>query len=142
LIANSNAHSVKVRILIVDDSALLRQQLRRLLQQNPHWEVCGESEDGREAVQKTRELNPDLIVMDFAMPQMNGVEAAREITKSSPELPILMFTMYMSNQLVDEAKGSGIRGAVDKNEAGKVVKGIEALLRGESFFDGAGASTK
>src|SRR5947199_116829 len=81
----------------------------------PEWEVCGESEDGRDAVQKTRELNPDLIVMDFAMPQMNGVEAAREITRSAPTLPILMFTMYMSSQLVDEAKGSGIRGAVDKN---------------------------
>lgn len=137
LLVTSEVQSMKARILIVDDSALLRKQLRRLLQRNPEWEVCGESEDGRDAVQKTRELNPDLIVMDFAMPQMNGVEAAREITRSAPTLPILMFTMYMSSQLVDEAKGSGIRGAVDKNEAGKVVKGIEALLRGESFFDEA-----
>src|SRR5436853_7012820 len=105
---------MKARILIVDDSALLRKQLRRLLQQNPEWEVCGESEDGCDAGQKTRELNPDLIVMDFAMPQMNGVEAAREITRNSPTLRILMFTMYMSNQPVDGAKGSGIRGDVDK----------------------------
>jgi DNA-binding NarL/FixJ family response regulator len=125
----------KTRILIVDDSALLRKQLRKLLQQNPNWEVCGESADGRDAVQKTRELNPDLVVMDFAMPQMNGVEAAREISKVFPEMPILMFTMYMSNQLLDEARHSGIRGAVDKNETGKVVKGIKALLRGESFFE-------
>jgi DNA-binding NarL/FixJ family response regulator len=132
---NSEIEAMKTRILIVDDSALLRKQLRRLLQQNPEWEVCGESENGRDAVRKMRELNPDLIVMDFAMPQMNGVEAAREITRSHPTVPILMFTMYMSSQLVDEAKGSGIRGAVDKNEAGKVVKGIEALLRGESFFE-------
>lgn len=139
LIVTSEVQPMKVRILIVDDSALLREQLRRLLQQNPEWEVCGESEDGCDAVQKTRELNPDLIVMDFAMPQMNGVEAAREITRNSPTLPILMFTMYMSNQLVDEAKGSGIRGAVDKNEAGKVVKGVKALLRGESFFDESAA---
>ena len=132
---NSEIEAMKTRILIVDDSALLRKQLRRLLQQNPEWEVCGESENGRDAVRKMRELNPDLIVMDFAMPQMNGVEAAREITRSHPTVPILMFTMYMSSQLVDEAKGSGIRGAVDKNQAGKVVKGIEALLRGESFFE-------
>ena len=139
IIVTSEVQPMKVRILIVDDSALLREQLRRLLQQNPEWEVCGKSEDGCDAVQKTRELNPDLIVMDFAMPQMNGVEAAREITRNSPTLPILMFTMYMSNQLVDEAKGSGIRGAVDKNEAGKVVKGVKALLRGESFFDESAA---
>ena len=139
IIVTSEVQPMKVRILIVDDSALLREQLRRLLQQNPEWEVCGESEDGCDAVQKTRELHPDLIVMDFAMPQMNGVEAAREITRNSPTLPILMFTMYMSNQLVDEAKGSGIRGAVDKNEAGKVVKGVKALLRGESFFDESAA---
>jgi DNA-binding NarL/FixJ family response regulator len=131
----SEVQAMKARILIVDDSALLRKQLRRLLQQNPEWEVCGESEDGRDAIRKTQELNPDLIVMDFAMPHMNGVEAAREIVRNSPTLPILMFTMFMSSQLVDEAKGSGIRGAVDKNEAGKVVKGVEALLRGESFFD-------
>ena len=130
---------MKTRILIVDDSALLRKQLRRLLLQNPEWEVCGESEDGCDAVRKTRELNPDVIVMDFAMPQMNGVDAARQITKDSPSVPILMFTMYMSSQLVDAAKGSGIRGAVGKNEAGKVVKGIEALLRGESFFDESAA---
>ena len=123
----------------MDDSALLRKQLRRLLQQNPDWEVCGESEDGCDAVRKTRELNPDLIVMDFAMPQMNGVEAARQITKDTPSVPILMFTMYMSSQLVVEAKGSGIRGAVGKNETRKVVKGIEALLRGESFFDESAA---
>ena len=63
---------MKARILIVDDSALLRRQLRRLLQRNPEWEVCGESEDGRDAVQKTRELNPDLIVMDMSLPVLDG----------------------------------------------------------------------
>src|SRR5437016_13132535 len=115
---------MKARILIVDDSALLRKQLRRLLQRNPEWEVCGESEDGRDAVQKTRELNPDLIVMDFAMPQMNGGEAAREITRSAQTLPMLMFTRYMSSELVHEAQGSGIRRGVEKSEAGDAVKGI------------------
>jgi DNA-binding NarL/FixJ family response regulator len=87
-----------------------------------------------EAVEKTSQLSPDLIVMDFLMPDMNGLEAAREITKLPHHPPILMLTMYMSRQLVEEARRAGIRGAVHKNETGKVVTGLQALLRRETFF--------
>lgn len=122
------------RILIVDDNYSVRRSLRQLLEKSPEWEVCGEAEDGRQAVEKATALNPDLILMDFLMPNMNGLEAAREIAKLSPRPPILMLTMYMSNQLVDEARRAGVRGALPKTETGRVVSAIQALLRRETYF--------
>ena len=122
------------RILIVDDHAAVRRGLRRLLEESPEWQVVGEAIDGREAVEKTRDLNPDLIVMDFLMPNMNGLEASREITKLPHHPPILMLTMYMSRQLVEEARRAGVRGAIHKSETSKVVSGLQALLRRETFF--------
>ena len=122
------------RILIVDDHAAVRRGLRRLLEESPEWQVVGEAIDGREAVEKTRELSPDLIVMDFLMPNMNGLEASRKITKLAHHPPILMLTMYMSRQLVEEARRAGVRGAIHKSETSKVVSGLQALLRRETFF--------
>ena len=118
----------------MDDHAAVRRGLRRLLEESPEWQVVGEAIDGREAVEKTRELSPDLIVMDFLMPNMNGLEASREITKLAHHPPILMLTMYMSRQLVEEARRAGIRGAIHKSETSKVVSGLQALLRRETFF--------
>jgi len=122
------------RILIVDDSSLVRQRLRDLLQQHPDWRVCGEAVNGRDAIDKARELNPDVIVLDFLMPGMDGLQAAREIGKVVPSIPILMFTMHMSRQLVHEAQKAGIQGAVAKSDVTRVVEGLEALLRHEQFF--------
>ena len=122
------------RILIVDDHAAVRRGLRRLLEESPEWQVVGEAIDGREAVEKTRELSPDLIVMDFLMPSMNGLEASRVITKLAHHPPILMLTMFMSRQLVEEARRAGVRGAIHKSETSKVVSGLQALLRRETFF--------
>jgi len=122
------------RILIVDDSVLVRQRLRDLLQQHPDWRVCGEAVNGRDAIDKARELNPDVIVLDFLMPGMDGLQAAREIGKVVPSIPILMFTMHMSRQLVHEAQKAGIQGAVAKSDVTRVVEGLEALLRHEQFF--------
>lgn len=122
------------RILIVDDSPLVRQRLRELLEQHPDWCVCGEAANGEEAVQRARELAPDLIVLDFMMPVMNGLEAARAISNLVPGVPILMFSMHISRQLVQEAQDAGVRGAVLKTDSKNVVEGVEALLRQESFF--------
>ena len=122
------------KILIVDDHEAVRRGLRRMLEESPEWLVVGEAVDGRDAVEKTMQLNPDLIVMDFLMPNMNGLEAAREITRLPHHPPILMLTMYMSRQLVEEARKAGIRGAVHKSETSKVVSGLQALLRRETFF--------
>jgi DNA-binding NarL/FixJ family response regulator len=125
---------VETRIMIVDDSPLVRQRLRDLLQQHPDWEVCGEAANGQDAITRARELNPDVIVLDFLMPGMNGMQAASEIGKVIPDVPILMFTTYLSQQLVEEARNVGIRGAVAKSDARYVIDGLEALLRNESFF--------
>ena len=122
------------RILIVDDSSLVRQRLRDLLQQHPNWDVCGEAANGRDAIDKVQELNPDVIVLDFLMPGMDGLQAAREIGKVVPSTPILMFTMHMSRQLMHEARKVGIQGAVAKSDVTRVIEGLEALLRHEQFF--------
>lgn len=123
-----------VRILIVDDSTLVRQRLRDLLQRHPDWDVCGEAASGQDAVERVQELNPDVIVLDFLMPGMDGLQAAREIGKLVPSVPILMFTMHMSRQLMQEARKVGIQGAVAKSDVTRVIEGLEALLRHEQFF--------
>lgn len=125
---------METRILIVDDSALVRDRLREMLQQHPHWKVCGEAADGCEALEKVGKLAPDLIVLDFLMPRMDGLQAARELGKIVPHTPILMFSMHLSRQLIDEARNAGVRGAVPKSDAKRLVEGAEAVLRNEPYF--------
>ena len=122
------------RILIADDSPVIRRCLGRALSGHFGWEVCGEATDGEDAVYKAQELAPDLIVMDFLMPRKNGIEAAREIGKVSPDIPILLCTICLTPQLVDLARGAGIAGTLAKEDLNKVFTCIETLLRGESFF--------
>jgi len=123
------------RILIVDDSTVVRQQLRKLIEMHPDWQVCGEAVDGEDGVEKAQQLVPDLIILDFAMPGMNGLQAAHEIGRSLPNTPILLFTMFLSSELVQDARNCGIRGAVAKTEVGRdLVPCIEAVLRQETYF--------
>ena len=122
------------RILIADDSPIIRQCLGRLLGRHTGWEVCGEAINGEDAVRKTQELDPDLIVMDFLMPRKNGIEAARDINDSSRKIPVLLCTICLTPQLVDMARGAGIAGAISKGDLTKVVPCVETLLRGGSFF--------
>ena len=81
-------------ILIVDDNPVIRKSLRRTLERNKGWEVCGEAANGREAVAKAQQLKPDLVVLDLSMPVMNGLEAARELKRLLPSMPLLLFTNY------------------------------------------------
>jgi DNA-binding NarL/FixJ family response regulator len=124
---------MKVRILIVDDNAVVRDGLRLLLQEHADWEVCGEGADGIEAIEKYWQPRPDLLVLDVSMPRMNGLDAAREILKLSPKTLILLYTSYLTAQLIDVAHKAGIRGTVSKNALHLVVVGLETLLRGEEF---------
>jgi DNA-binding NarL/FixJ family response regulator len=124
----------KVRILVVDDSPSVRLALRRFLEQDTRWRVCGEAEDGREAVDRTRQLKPDLVVMDFLMPVLDGLHAAEEISAASPELPILLCTMFASSQLVQKARSAGIRGVLPKTSIARISEAIGELLSGRSFF--------
>ncbi|MGA9884605.1 MAG: response regulator transcription factor [Candidatus Acidiferrales bacterium] len=119
-----------VRILIVDDSALLRQRLRATLEKHIDWEVCGEAVDGLEAVQKSRALEPNLIIMDLSMPRMSGLEAASKILEEFPKVPILLLTLYLTNQLAEEARKVGIRAALPKTALSQLVGNVDALLGG------------
>jgi DNA-binding NarL/FixJ family response regulator len=117
------------RILITDDHPAIRQMLRLLVEAQKGWEVCGEAQNGQEAVAKAAELKPDLIIMDLAMPVMDGMRASREISATMPGVSILMHTQHSSPELALEARKVGIRRVVGKGEGGDKLRGaIGALL--------------
>src|ERR1700674_3936243 len=122
------------RILIADDSPQVRRVLRNLLEQDAEWEVCGEAIDGGDAVQRTKETHPDLIVLDFQMPVMNGLQAASEIAKVAPDVPVFLSTAHLSLHLIDEAQRVGILGAVSNSRETDIVNEMRASLRQNSFF--------
>jgi len=124
---------MRVRILIVDDNAPVREGLRRLLEDHDDWEVCGEATNGLEAIEKYRVLRPDLLIVDVSMPVMNGLDASNEILKLCPDILILLYTSYLTLQLIEDAHKAGIRRTVSKDSMHLVVTGLEALLRGEEF---------
>ena len=127
-----------VRILIADDDSAIRRLLRRLIESHDGWSVCGDAHDGQDAIGKAALLNPDVIVLDLAMPQMNGLQAAREISRSTPEIPLLLLTVQqVSKELTNEAVHAGFKGAVSKSTGSEVVKAIEVLLKRQSFFQPA-----
>lgn len=126
------------RILIADDDASIRRLLRRLIESHDGWMVCGDAEDGKDAVAKTTELSPDLVVLDLAMPQMNGLQAGREISHSFPDIPLLLLTVQqVSKELNTEAAHAGFKAAVSKNTGSEVVRAIEVLLNRQNFFQPA-----
>ncbi|HEY4904321.1 MAG TPA: response regulator transcription factor [Candidatus Sulfotelmatobacter sp.] len=124
----------EIRIMVVDDSDLMRRSLRTLLEGQDHWKVCDEASNGQEAVTKFSHEKFDLVVLDFQMPVMDGLEAARQITGQSPGMPILMVTMHASPQLAQEARRAGIRGVCGKADIKCVVEGIEAILQDKPYF--------
>jgi DNA-binding NarL/FixJ family response regulator len=125
-----------VRILIADDDAAIRRLLRRLIETHTGWTVCADAADGHEAVDKAVQLKPDVAVLDLAMPEMNGFQAAKEISKKDPELPMLLFTVQqVSKELTTQARNAGFRGALSKNTGSEVVHAIETLLSHQNFFE-------
>jgi DNA-binding NarL/FixJ family response regulator len=131
----SRGYAMPTRILIADDDPTIRLLLRRLLEKQPDWQVCGDASNGAEAIEKVEQLEPDVVVMDLGMPVMTGLQAAPEIAKAHPRLPMLLISVQeVSNQLAWEARNAGYRGAVTKSSGTEVLKGIEALLRHEMFF--------
>jgi DNA-binding NarL/FixJ family response regulator len=123
-----------LRILIADDHELVRRGLRSLLESQPGWQVVAEAKDGAEAVQKSAALKPDIVILDFAMPQLNGLGAIQEISKVHPAARILMLSMHQSENLIREALDAGARGYVTKSSASwKLVAAVEAVQRGRTY---------
>jgi DNA-binding NarL/FixJ family response regulator len=113
-----------MRILIADDYEAARRAIRRLLEQRPGWEVCGEAADGLGVVLKTAELRPDLIILDLALGVIDGLTAAREISRTMPRLPIVLCTVFATDVLEQVSQKFGIRAVVDKSNAGTQLVGV------------------
>jgi len=127
---------LQARILIADDDPRIRQLIRRLLEEEKlEWKVCGEAVDGPDAVAKSVELFPDVVVLDLVMPQMNGLEAGREIIKRFPRMQMLLLTLQeITPELARAAGKVGFQGAISKTTGANVVAGIQTLLCGKPFF--------
>jgi DNA-binding NarL/FixJ family response regulator len=124
-----------LRILIADDHEVARKGIRSLLESHAEWEVCGEARDGREAVEYASQLQPDVFLLDIGMPNLNGLDAARQILAIIPDARILILTVHDSEQVVREVLAAGARGFLLKSDAGRdLVAAVEALQRRRTFF--------
>ena len=124
----------KVRVLIADDHPVIRRMVRSTLQVHPEFEVCGEAEDGAQAIEEAKKLKPDVVVLNVTMPILDGFEAAREIRTSLPESAIVILSSHADQRFIEIARKIGVRAYVAKTKAGKaLVKALEAAVRGEDF---------
>ena len=116
-------------VLVVDDNAAIRQALCRAFMSGPEFDVCGEAENGQEALEKAHALRPDLIVMDLSMPLMNGIDAARALKNLMPFVPVIIFSEYSDVFSEKEARSAGVSALVSKSEAvGVLIDKARALL--------------
>jgi DNA-binding NarL/FixJ family response regulator len=122
-----------VRILVADDNPAVRNYLRSLLEQQASWRVSDEARTGGEVIQRVKTNPPDMILLDFQMPDLNGLDVARQVCAIFPEIPILMVTIHMSKQLAEEARRAGIRGACAKSDVGSIVEAVDALLHEQTY---------
>src|SRR3984893_3938703 len=129
-----------VRILVVDDNPAVRSYLRSILEQQTAWQVCDEARTGAEAIQRVQNAPPDVILLDFQMPDLNGLDVAQQISQLFPKIPILMVTIQLSAQLAEAARRVGVRGACAKQDVGSIVQAVEALLHEQTYFPGTSAT--
>jgi DNA-binding NarL/FixJ family response regulator len=123
------------RILIADDHEVMRMGIRNLLESVPNWQVCAEASTGREAVEMALQSPPDVIIMDITMPEMNGLEAAAKISEKRPDIPVIMFSLHLSEDVIGRFKAGAIRGAVAKSEAARdLLDAVRMVLKGGTFF--------
>ena len=124
-----------LRILIVDDHAVVRRGVRALLESQPGWEVAGEATTGREAIQLAKRLHPDVVVMDLSLPELNGLDAMRQLLKESPRSEVLVLTMHHSEELARDVLQAGARGYVLKSDADEnLVAAIQSLSQHKPFL--------
>lgn len=132
----------KTRILLADDHGVVRKGLRFLLERSQDMEVVGEAADGREAVRMAEELNPDVIIMDIAMPQLNGIDATAQAVKRNPKIGVIILSMYSDEEYLVRALTAGAKGYLLKDSAeADLLRAIEAVAQGKPFFSPAIAQT-
>ncbi|HVI05181.1 MAG TPA: response regulator transcription factor [Sphingomicrobium sp.] len=125
----------QVRILVADDHEVMRMGIRNLLESVPDWKVTAEARTGREAVEFALSSSPDIVIMDIAMPEMNGLEAAAELGRQRPDIPIILFSLHLSKEVIGRFQSHTIRGAVAKSEAARdLVDAVRSVLEGGTFF--------
>ncbi len=128
----------KLRILLADDHDVVRRGIKGVLEERPDWTVCGEARTGREAVALAAALQPNVAVLDLAMPDLNGIEATRQIAKISPQTEILLFTVHMTEALLPEVVAAGARGYLLKSDAVKsIATAVESVAHHKPFFSPA-----
>jgi DNA-binding NarL/FixJ family response regulator len=126
----------KLKVLLVDDHALVRRGFRRILEDESSFQIVGEASDGLEAIERAEELRPDVIVMDCALPQVNGIEASRRILQKQPNIAILMLSMHSENTLVRQALDAGAKGYILKNAMDlDLVSAIKKIAAGKTVLD-------
>jgi DNA-binding NarL/FixJ family response regulator len=126
---------VSLRIFLADDHEVVRLGLRTLLEREGTWQVVGEASNGRDAVDKVRDLKPDVVVMDLSMPQLNGLEATRQILREAPRTAVMILSVNESEEIVHEVLTAGARGFMLKSDAGKdLLVAVEGLSQGRPFF--------
>ncbi len=130
-----------LRILVADDHEVVRRGLCSLLESQPGWQICGEASDGRDLLKKVSELKPDIIVLDVSMPNLNGLEATRQILKTNPKAKILVLTLHDSDRLIHEVLTAGASGFVLKSDAARdLVAAVESLRQNKTYFTSKVAS--
>jgi len=128
----------KIKILFADDHTLIRSGLRLIVEQQPDMTVVGEAEDGRQAVTLAASLNPDVAVLDIGMPNLNGIEAAQQITQAEPRTAVVVLSMHRDETYILRALKAGVRGYLLKDSAeSDLVRAIRAVAEGKSFFSPA-----
>jgi len=123
------------RVLVADDHEIVREGLRALLERQPGWDVCGEAIDGREAVEEAGKLKPDIVIMDIGMPELNGLDATRQIKRLLPMTEVLIFTAIETEEIVRHVFKAGARAYLLKAEAtGHLVPALEMLCKHRTYF--------
>jgi len=126
---------MSLRILVVDDHAVVRRGVRSLLESHEGWEVCGEATNGRDAVEQSRQLRPDVVVMDLSLPELNGLDATRQILKDGPGIEVLVLTMHHSEELARDVLRAGARGYIMKSDADEnLIAAVDTLRQHKPFL--------
>jgi DNA-binding NarL/FixJ family response regulator len=124
-----------LRIVVVDDHAIVRRGVRVLLESQPGWEVAAEATTGREAVEVAKRLQPDVVIMDLSLPELNGLDATRQILKESPRTEVLVLTMHHSEELARDVLHAGARGYILKSDADEsLIAAVESLRQHQPFL--------